>query len=260
MPTSGEKSGLKCSQKLARMIICTRPKFEGWIPRYRTRASPLRRGSACSISRSNFATRWNEWAEWLHNPVQVQLCDACGSTGCGSGGYIHLSRVSELVLWTQPQTDPSTEQYPATALQRMGAIGFPAATWSMVIEASANVPKLAMLQMANGRALSDAWSSTVRRFSAETNFAATLRRKLLAADSLETDAAIAKIEQWSAWFAKRNHIAVDGRVVAIAECNARAEMLYFDGPSGDDWPALAEWNGSYYPLLDPSQFFVPDAA
>ncbi len=200
-----------------------------------------------------------EWTEWLHNPVQVQLCDACGTIGCGSGGYIHLSKVSDIVLWTNPQIDPVTELYPATALQRVGAIGFPAATWNVITSASANVPHLSVLEVANGRALLEAWLSSVRRYCAEANFTAALRRNLLAADTLEIDAAIKQVERWSVWFAKRNQAVVGGRVVSIAECKARVETLYFDGPASYDWPALADWDGSYYPLLDPSHFFVPDA-
>ena len=239
------------------MILCAQPKFESWMPALSDAGIATTRWTRMLYERVELCNSL-ECAEWLHNPVQVQLCDACGSIGCGSGGYVHLSKISDLVLWTKPQTDPATEQYPATALQRWGAIGFPTATWSMVNQASANVPKLSMLEMANGIALSDAWSSSVRRFSVEANFAATLRRNLLQ-PTLDTDAAIERIEQWSAWFAKRNQVALDGRVVGIAESNARVETLYFDGPSSSDWPALAEWNGSYYPLLDPSQFFVPDA-
>jgi len=199
-----------------------------------------------------------EWTVWRNNPVQVQLCDACGTTGCGSGGYIHLSKVADLVIWTNPQLDPATEQYPATALKRMGAIGFPTDAWNLIMEASSNVPGLSMMETANGRALADAWSGMMLRAKAEETLVGTLRRSLLAADTLETDAAIEKIQHWSALFAERDQVAVNGRLLRVAEFNARVETLYFDGPASDDWPALAEWNRSYYPLLDSSQFFVPD--
>ncbi len=77
-----------------------------------------------------------------------------------------------------------------------------------------------------------------------TSLAAALRRNLLAAESLETVAALQKIEERSGWFERRDREAVGGRVVQIAESNAGVETLYFDGPASDDWPALAEWNGS----------------
>jgi hypothetical protein len=241
------------------MIICTQPKFDTWMPALAAAGVPALPWTRLLYERVELCNAL-EWAKWLGNPVQVQLCDACGTIGCGSGGYIHLTKVSDTVLWTRPQIDSATEQFPATALERLGAVGFSAVTWNAIIERSANVPELSLLEIANGHALQDAWSSAVRRFKADPSLAATLRRELLAADTLEADAAIEKIEQWSAWFAERNNVAVDGRVVRIAESNARVEKVYFDGPASGDWEALAEWDGSYYPLLDPSQFFVPNTA
>jgi len=33
---------------------------------------------------------------------------------------------------------------------------------------------------------------------------------------------------------------------------APIETLYFDGPGGEDWPALARFGGGFVPALDPT--------
>jgi hypothetical protein len=43
-----------------------------------------------------------EWTEWNRNPVQVQICDTCGNARLPSGGYVHVSAVQDILLWTAP--------------------------------------------------------------------------------------------------------------------------------------------------------------
>jgi hypothetical protein len=36
------------------------------------------------------------------------------------------------------------------------------------------------------------------------------------------------------------------------------EKLYLDGPGADDWPALAQYQGSFVPALGPDHIFIPN--
>jgi hypothetical protein len=49
----------------------------------------------------------------------------------------------------------------------------------------------------------------------------------------------------------------DFRTSASLNTGARIEKLYFDGPSTDDWPALAQYRDSFVPALGPNHIFLP---
>ena len=55
-------------------------------------------------------------------------------TGCAVGGYVHVSRDDDFVLWTAPQVDPDDEfaahQYtPSEFILRHGAVAIPIDIW-----------------------------------------------------------------------------------------------------------------------------------
>lgn len=62
-----------------------------------------------------------EWTDWATTPLQAQICDACGTVGCASGGYIHLSVLRDFVFWTTPRQGL---QYPKSSdsNQRTGTL------------------------------------------------------------------------------------------------------------------------------------------
>jgi hypothetical protein len=49
-------------------------------------------------------------AEWGEDPVQVEICDACGTVGCASGGYVSPRRLGPYVVLA-----PSTKAYSEAA-------------------------------------------------------------------------------------------------------------------------------------------------
>src|SRR5438093_13449493 len=89
-----------------------------------------------------------DWLDWPENPVQVQICDACGTPGCSSGGYVHISKLGELMLWTKPHINDSddweaTQYAPASAVRRAGSVVIPKATvqeWSAEHGSSSSGP------------------------------------------------------------------------------------------------------------------------
>ena len=195
------------------------------------------------------------------NPVQVHICDACGTVGCASGGYIHLSAIGDYIFWTMPQSDKTQRwdgcPFPATALVKFGSIAFPSETWGWLRAVESDVPETRCVSPANGRALLDAWAVGPGRQRAVDRLLPMLRARLLASATLETATAIELIERWLDWFSSKADLAIDGNIMSLDPGNAPMETLYFDGPRGEDWPALARFGKGFVPVLDPRHIFVP---
>ncbi len=78
--------------------------------------------------------------------MQTILCDACGHVQCASGGWVHISRLGEYVLWSAPQSsehEDESELYTLRALARAG-----------------------QLPIANHAAVADAWTLVEQQFAA----------------------------------------------------------------------------------------------
>ena len=177
---------------------------------------------------------------------------------------MHVSALQNLVLWTSPRCatspDLTEEPFPATAIARFGSVAFPADVWKRFHAAAAEVPEPADLLRADGRAVRDAWAAVQSRPAADVELVEWLRVRLLAADSLDTVAAIRWIEHWLRWFGARPTAAVEATVSSPQDIGAKIEKLYFDGPSADDWPALAQYQGTFVPALSPDHIFIPASA
>ena len=83
--------------------------------------------------------------------------------------------------------------------------------------------------------------------------------RLLAADSLDSAAALQWVEYWLNWFAEREASAITGILAGATEAETTLEILYFDGPGSDDWPALAPYRGSFVPAFGRDHVFIPQA-
>jgi len=81
-----------------------------------------------------------------------------------------------------------------------------------------------------------------------------LRARLLGADTLEVGDAIHWVQHWLDWFSNAADSAVAG-TIGVPE--VQIETFYFDGPSKEDWPALARHGEMYVPLLDRDHVFLP---
>ena len=100
--------GVTMDAKAQPMLLYDKPSLEKWSPDFSSsgQSSPVwTRLKYGQVELCNSL----EWTDWTPNPVQVQICDACGTPGCASGGYVHISVLNDLVLWTVPQ--PSGDQW-----------------------------------------------------------------------------------------------------------------------------------------------------
>lgn len=243
------------------MLFCKRPNLETWSPNFSS--SGLLNPTWTRV-RCDGAELCNslEFAEWRNNPVQVQICDACGTVGCASGGYIHLSAIDDVVFWTMPQLDKVDDEtearfFCATALMRFGAVAFPPDSWALIREAGSDVPDPRTLPYANGRVLLDAWVVGRGHPKAVDQLVPWLRAHLLAADSLDASAAIQWVEYWVSWFGQRAKTPLEGAIVETSAAEAEIEKFYFDGPGSEDWPALAKYRNTFVPALGSDHIFAP---
>lgn len=145
-----------------------------------------------------------EAVDWSANPVQVQLCDACGHPGCASGGYADLSRLGEQVLWTSAVVDhhhplERDRHAPAWVLVQAGAVLFPLAVWERLGRRFGALPAAETLVATTGRGLAEAWRVEARRLAgrsvAETVWHAS--QLVLASDRWDRNDAVAVL----AWVA-----------------------------------------------------------
>jgi len=242
------------------MRICSDIALQKWSPNFSSsgQTSPTWTRSRCDGVELFNSLEWTRWAE---NPVQVILCDACGTEGCASGGYVHVSCLGDFVLWTRPQVDPKDDveamRYEtAWPLKRFGAIAIPKRTWEGW-KTIAPLPDAAGLVPANGAAIFDAWFLAPTRARRIDEIVPMLKDGLLGCDSLEITDAIARVTRWIERLKKTSDSFGGAVLRSPTSIGARIETLYFDGPADEDWAALAVDDGGDYPLLDRDHAFVP---
>src|SRR5258708_21087094 len=124
------REAIPCTRSHHTMVFCDQPTLEKWSPDFSTSglSNPLwTRVKYSGVELCNSL----EWADWTVNPVQVQICDACGTLGCASGGYVHVSTLQDVVLWTGPQCREIIEPVTltATATERFGSVMIPRGVW-----------------------------------------------------------------------------------------------------------------------------------
>ncbi len=142
------------------MLVCHDPELVAWRPDFSSsgQSDPDWTLVRCRGERLTNALNWVEWSE---NPVQVELCEECGVDGCAAGGYVHVSRHEDDLLWTAPHVDTDDEfelhQYaPSVAILRHGAVVIPVAVWESWRERF-NLPPAQAFPAAEPRDCEAAW-------------------------------------------------------------------------------------------------------
>ena len=143
------------------VVICSNPQLVTWTPDFSSsgQRSPQWTEVRCHGEQLTNALNWVQWDD---APVQVVLCEECGVDGCAVGGYVHVSRHDDDVLWTAPHIDAEDEfeahQYTASeVVLRHGAVVIPVATWEAWRHRFANVPPASVLPLAQERDVRAAW-------------------------------------------------------------------------------------------------------
>jgi hypothetical protein len=200
------------------MFVCAEPRLETWSPDFSSsgQADPIWARLRCGgVELCNSLG----WVDWLENPVQVQLCESCGTPFCADGGFVHISRLGDLILWTAPQDSPDPAA-PHEALKTLGAIAFPAAVWQTLGALPAD-----RYPPANHRAVAEAWT-----------LGAKVDRELLAPLLAPLLANPQAIGTW--------------QVRSVSETGARVEFIH-------GWPAFAFIGETAHIALNADLVLVP---
>lgn len=100
-----------------------------------------------------------ELVEWGEDPVQVEICDACGIVGCSTGGYVAPRRLGSYVALA-----PSTRAYFDAAddfertnfrelmlIRKRGLPLIPATEWQRLYDGGAPLPSVSGLRIMTWR-------------------------------------------------------------------------------------------------------------
>jgi hypothetical protein len=235
------------------MFVCDTLQTEIWYPNFSSsgQASPV-------WTRVRCGTQWIanalEWTEWMDNPVQVMLCDACGHDGCETGGYVHVSRLAGFVLWSPPQEQDWHDET-QKLIRGRGALAIPSAVWDGWAAAIPNVPEAGRLPAANHTAVADAWITGPGRTS--QTILDRLREKCAGGDTLGKDEAIALVERVLKTLRRRGDEPFEQPLLSPDSAGARLETLHFDGPRELDWPAFAFSGDETFIALDAQHIASP---
>ena len=208
-----------------------------------------------------------EAPEWLDDPVQVVICDACGTVGCASGSYVHVSRTKKYIVWTAPQMnepDPfeQDEYQAAFPIREAGLVLIPREHWDAWADERASMPVSREFPKLTGGALAEAWrwsmpaanrAPTVRQMS---HFVA---KRALACESFEVAEAAAIIDSLATWLRERREANIDGEFERVSH-DRRTETIYFEVPIGEGWSAFEVGQDGSLVAVSSEWVFRPEAA
>lgn len=209
-----------------------------------------------------------EWVEWEVNPVQVLVCDECGYAGCAVGNYVHISLLSNQVLWTAPQVEANDEFpdwkagecTPPAVLLQQGLIAFPLDQWSRLRELNARVPASEQLPRATRRAIANGWRMSAPRPHRGERLEVIipiLKDRLVGTDRLDAERVIALLAPLIEWLGADPDQPLEGWICEASAIGAEVETLYFHEVSQFHWPALALQNDRALLALSDKLVFVP---
>ncbi|MGJ5817477.1 hypothetical protein [Paludibaculum fermentans] len=234
------------------MILCDEITVEEWSPDFASsgQANPLWQRLRCGpITLCNSL----EGIDWLTNPVQVELCEACGVQACSPDGYVHYSEFDGYVFWTRPQ---ATGGGPSKAVAQHGAVAFPAPCWEQIRGAVAGIPPAASLTRANGSALAGAWANGPGRPTDLSRLLPMLQSQLLAADTLSRAEVLRWMTHWADWFSGPDEVPQVARLAPLAGTAFEVETLHLDGHPEGGWAALARRGNEVVPLFATGQVLL----
>jgi hypothetical protein len=83
-----------------------------------------------------------------------------------------------------------------------------------------------------------------------------LRHRALGCDSLAADVAVSRVEHWLNYLLSFAEVQLPFSLKSPGELGAKLDTFYFDGPSGEDWTALALGSETDYVVLDSNHVLV----
>lgn len=228
------------------MLLCGKPEFVSWEPDLSSSGggSPTWTKMVCDgVELCNSM----ELISWERNPVQVYLCEQCGYEGCAEGGYVHIVRLGDFVLWSMPQIDASDDwevsHYRALrALHDRGAVLIGVDTWDRWRARYTSLPEPGRLPPARRLDVAGAWlleiPQAVRVHSVD-GLATMLRKHFVASTNMTLEQVSEVIDQIVGWVIGAPEQRVVGALRRIGDVDVEVEEVYLDAPTIPAWPAFA---------------------
>jgi len=189
-----------------------------------------------------------EWVEWQTNPVQVDLCGACGQAGCSVEGFVHVSRLGEHVIWGPPHLqdeDALRGIGPSHGLHRFGSLLVKAETWRTWSNQFQELPDFETLQATLGKDLLQVWlfeNLPYKDIEHADDLVSLLHDGLLGCDSMNVEEGIQAVSALIEWLEDSALAQIDGELVPISESGFVAETFYLEGSPTTDLRLVAREN------------------
>lgn len=237
------------------MINCGNFRLEKWQPDFSSSGQPSPEWIRVKCSDIQICNSL-DWLDWDDNPVQVEICDACGTPGCESGGYVHMSKLGEHILWTKPHIDASDEwektQYEAAfVLRKAGSVVIPVSVLNQWQREARKNRSSNWYSRTTREDLAAAWfmeKYPYLKMASVRDVIPYLRKELLGADTLDVTTAVGRMETLVEWFLQKPAQELRGELKAPWP-DLTVETLYFDGPADKDWPAFAIFGVDIFPAF-----------
>lgn len=236
------------------MLLLKDAKLERWSPDFSTseQANPdwvrVRAGELVLCNALNHV-------DWSGAEVQVELCEECGVAGCRLDGWVQVVRTGEWVVWMKSRRSGEGEGGNAEceAVRRFGAIVIPEAMWNewrkrVVLPLPEEFPAM------TGGDVARLWLDGIPRplrCQKLGEVVPLLRSRCVAADTLDLEQAIERVERVIKVLQDNENRAWPGRLVESALVGVRLERLYFDEPFIEPWTAVAEVECEFVATLSP---------
>jgi hypothetical protein len=188
-----------------------------------------------------------ESVAWDAPNIQVQVCEECGTPDCEIGGYVRVTRLADIVLWSAPRPDLEhdwgqevavTQFTPSVAVQRHGGVIISGDAWEQLRRASQSVPALGDLPPSTRADVEQVWLAEARRGQVfDPASRQELRRQLIAAHPIDLEAAATYVERLAGWFRAEPDAVIDGAFTPVRPDDPALVTLYLDQPERE-WTAL----------------------
>jgi hypothetical protein len=232
------------------MLVCAAPEFVSWRPDFSSsgQASPHWTRLICEGEQLTNAINAVDWLD-SDPAVQVELCEECGFAGCATGGYVHVSRLGEFVLWTEPHVNVhdafESHQYRASdPIRRHGGLAIAVEEWVAWRQEFAGLPAANEFPQTVRRDLQGAWlgeAPIFGQFDSPDHLVALARERAVASDPSSLDDALPWLDALATWFTEAPEAVVDGSLGSASTEGVAVETIYFDVPDTFDRPVLREW-------------------
>jgi hypothetical protein len=258
------------------LLSCASPDLVPWTPDFSSSGQPSPSWTKLVCDGVELCNSL-EWVDWLDEPVQVWLCDACGTTHCAAGGCVRITRLGSNLLWTRPLSPPewgSGSQFAMHhPLEQLGAVLIPTSAWNEWRSRFAQLPEVTAFPEASRADVAQAWIMDAPPIGGRRGFRdreseagalsveeaeIELRRTLVAAEPGSVEQAQAAMTSLREWFRERPDERVDGEINDAEAFDGDVYTWYLDVGRVEEWRAVAERNGQLTPVFGGKWVLLPE--